>query len=350
MKNNNDEMLCNIFLIFLFTIIILLQHDSVFSLPNTKNTQTTNSTLLIPNDAENIEDKSTQETTDPKSLDVAQPSLEINQPLPALPKIPPKKTPEKKQATPKPNNTNNTMFADVTKNSITKTPPATQTTLKKTLVKDEQISIKQTRKKIPVKKNIKYNDKISRDMEDAILTECHLTPEIIIDTDIPKHFNFSNNLKRKGGSPFVADGIPLFLYGRLTDELCTPIANAVVQIWHRNHYGIYQYEDVYSNPLYDRFFLGSGTYITNNLGQFNFLTIYPGKYKKEPISINIMVMHKDFIPMVTKIFLHQSELKELKEENLPISKNKLTNLLAKKVGDNTYKFNIALPGRYIVKE
>lgn len=360
----NNVALYYMFLISAFIIILFL----LFAKPNTSlsatNIQETKQQTI--KQTNNNSNSSNTETIAPSTKSDTS-DIEIGESLSSslkatditkLPQLPRRQTINQNNNTKQINNnidnnntikkTNTPIFADITRDSITQTKVTKTTTPPPN--KDEKIHIIQTKKKVTTKKPVKYNDNIEKDIEDSILTECHLTPEINVGIEIPKHFNSSNNLKRKGGSAFIADGIPLFLYGRVTDEFCTPIANAVVQIWHRNHYGIYQYDDVYTNPLYDRFFLGSGTYITNNLGQFNFLTIHPGKYEKEPIGINVIVMHKDFIPIITKIFLHKKELQSIKESDIRIKKSKLIHLLAQKVAENTYKFNIALPGKYSLKE
>jgi protocatechuate 3,4-dioxygenase beta subunit len=73
-------------------------------------------------------------------------------------------------------------------------------------------------------------------------------------------------------------GERIILSGRVLDENARPLANTVVEIWQANAAGRYQHEvDRHDAPL-DPNFTGSGQAITNERGEYRFVTIRPGEY------------------------------------------------------------------------
>ena len=95
----------------------------------------------------------------------------------------------------------------------------------------------------------------------------------------------------------------------MLDKNCVPISDAKIQIWQANHYGLYQYStpisknnDIKSKDFFDPNFVGSGTAVTNNMGQFNFLSIMPGEYEDNKPHININIIHPDFDDFQTEMF------------------------------------------------
>lgn len=88
--------------------------------------------------------------------------------------------------------------------------------------------------------------------------------------------------------------------GRITDINCLPIQNAVVSIWHANSRGVNHYD---KNIEDDLNFAGSGRFVVNNLGYYNFITIAPGKIGDRAPHINFLVQHPDFPEFTTQMFL-----------------------------------------------
>ncbi len=85
----------------------------------------------------------------------------------------------------------------------------------------------------------------------------------------------TNNLRRGVGSAFLAQGKPIFIKGKVLDADCLPVTGAKVEMWQANASGVYlkmlnEEED----------FSGSGRSYTNNLGEYSFITIMPGKPKE----------------------------------------------------------------------
>lgn len=81
--------------------------------------------------------------------------------------------------------------------------------------------------------------------------------------------------RQHSGEPL---GERIIVSGRVLDESARPLANTVVEIWQANAAGRYRHEiDRHDAPL-DPNFTGSGQAITNERGEYRFVTIRPGEY------------------------------------------------------------------------
>ncbi|WP_339048741.1 protocatechuate 3,4-dioxygenase [Candidatus Mesenet endosymbiont of Phosphuga atrata] len=163
-------------------------------------------------------------------------------------------------------------------------------------------------------------------------TKCTETPESYDLENKPEEFNSSNNLRRKAGSADIAKGELIYIRGKVTDINCVPVQNAVVFIWQADANGIYQNIKDASNA--DPNFLGSGKYITNNMGYYNFITVMPGNYQ----NINFLIQHPDFAELHTKMFFSDNSKSEDFIEQLAAP------YTVDKNGIKTYRFNIVLGG------
>ncbi|WP_111497557.1 MULTISPECIES: protocatechuate 3,4-dioxygenase subunit beta [Marinobacter] len=87
-----------------------------------------------------------------------------------------------------------------------------------------------------------------------------------------------NDLTRNGrvnGEPL---GERIIVTGRVLDENGNPVPNTLVEVWQANAAGRYVHErDQHDAPL-DPNFLGSGRCLTNDKGEYRFMTIKPGAY------------------------------------------------------------------------
>lgn len=189
---------------------------------------------------------------------------------------------------------------------------------------------------------------------------CNITPEIFISPITPEAQNTSNNLRRKQGGGFVAEGNPIVISGTVTDENCMPITDAIITIWHTNAHGFYQLKENseelemdFSKKIIDKNFMGIGQTYSDNLGQYHFLTIFPGTSTEEPPHINVAIHHNDFDILQTKILFPNQINNQIIIEKYKILEEVSSFLIAKKEcssnNGDVYTFNITLPGRNLYK-
>lgn len=146
------------------------------------------------------------------------------------------------------------------------------------------------------------------------VASCETTPSVW-EIKSPPKINNNNNLRRKTGSPEVAQGDFITIEGRVLDSNCVPVPNAVVEIWHANSEGVDQ-NDVNIHHGIDPNFLGSGKAITDNLGYYRFLTIFPGTIDEgRAPHINFRIRHRDFMPTETEMFF-ENQMNNGKDQNL----------------------------------
>ncbi len=201
---------------------------------------------------------------------------------------------------------------------------------------------------------------------DTVLVDCVRTPSIDVKKFYPGMENVAqtNNLRRATGIALVAKGEPIYLTGRVVDEDCLPVADAVVEIWHANSYGKYDHANDASDKLLDEHFVGSGNFRTNNLGQFYFLTIFPGTMDEESAPhVNFKVSHQGFETLTTRMYFSEQQA-NLTDPVLFKNKAYEQELTAKPQfevrdgrfkterieGDMVYHFDITLTGKNQRKE
>lgn len=112
----------------------------------------------------------------------------------------------------------------------------------------------------------------------------------------------SNNLARPAGKSLDAPGQLLRISGRVTDENCVPVANAIIDLWQANPFGQYRWaaRDELLNP--EPIFAGNGRAVTDNMGRFRFTTLFPGEYARNAPHINFRVSHPDFNTLDTTMY------------------------------------------------
>ncbi|MFT4968182.1 MAG: protocatechuate 3,4-dioxygenase beta subunit [Candidatus Deianiraeaceae bacterium] len=106
--------------------------------------------------------------------------------------------------------------------------------------------------------------------------------------------NPTNNLRREAGSPFFAKGIPLYIEGHVYDISNIPIEDVTIEIVQANHYGVYNFMIDEDSALHDPYFLSFGRSVTNNVGEYSFLTIIPGFYERRAPHIHLLIKHSKF--------------------------------------------------------
>ncbi len=86
------------------------------------------------------------------------------------------------------------------------------------------------------------------------------------------------DLTRNAGTGGEAIGQRIIVAGRVLDDRGNPIPNTLLEVWQANASGRYLHErDQWPGPL-DPNFLGIGRCLTNEKGEYRFLTVRPGAY------------------------------------------------------------------------
>lgn len=86
------------------------------------------------------------------------------------------------------------------------------------------------------------------------------------------------DLTSNAGTGGVAIGERIIVTGRVIDERGDPVPNTLIEIWQANSAGRYAHRsDQHDAPL-DPNFLGIGRCLTNEAGEYSFLSIRPGAY------------------------------------------------------------------------
>ena len=185
--------------------------------------------------------------------------------------------------------------------------------------------------------------------------ECALTPDIWSVGILPEAKN-SNNLTQNYTSFEIARGKKIVIKGKVLDKNCVPISGVKVSIWQANSFGLYQFnaDDVHDEH-YDENFSGSGNILTNNLGEFEFITIYPGKAHAINPNIIFKVEHQNFYPFETRMFFPENNnANDIKNLNPSLIKTQIPLVIAKtngKINDRViYNFVITLNQSNLYKE
>jgi protocatechuate 3,4-dioxygenase beta subunit len=119
-----------------------------------------------------------------------------------------------------------------------------------------------------------------------------------------------DDLTHNAGAAGEAMGERLIITGRVLDEDERPVPNTLIEIWQANAAGRYHHEvDQHQAPL-DQNFIGAGRCLTNDKGEYRFLTIKPGAYPWlnhanawRPAHIHLSLFGPSFVTrLVTQFF------------------------------------------------
>lgn len=122
------------------------------------------------------------------------------------------------------------------------------------------------------------------------------------DISMPESFITSNNLVKKAGAFYRAVGEVIFLQGTVTDSFGVPIVGAVIEIWQTNAAGKYHSLLESGSEYIDKYFSMSGRAITDNLGNYHFITILPGANPGRAPHINMNIYHEKFGRIETEMY------------------------------------------------
>ncbi len=145
------------------------------------------------------------------------------------------------------------------------------------------------------------------------LSTCHPTKEHLNNYE-PAIFPTSNNLLRKPGEFPITCGEKMIIRGRVVDKNCVPVSDAKVYIWQVACDGKYPYKplrNVYKkheiNLESGATFTGAGQTITDNKGEFYFVTTYPASFHDFKPHIDFRVTHSSFNDFDTRFYVSKKE-------------------------------------------
>ena len=119
-----------------------------------------------------------------------------------------------------------------------------------------------------------------------------------------------DDLTRIASSAEEALGERIIVVGRVLDEDDKPVPNTLIEIWQANAAGRYRHPvDQHNAPL-DPNFMGAGRCLTNDRGEYRYLTIKPGAYPWlnhpnawRPAHIHLSLFGPSFVTrLVTQFF------------------------------------------------
>jgi protocatechuate 3,4-dioxygenase, beta subunit len=125
-----------------------------------------------------------------------------------------------------------------------------------------------------------------------------------------------NDLSRDPSTGKEAMGERIIVVGRVLDEDERPVPNTLIEIWQANAAGRYHHPiDQHNAPL-DPNFTGGGRCVTNDKGEYRYLTIKPGAYPWlnhtnawRPAHIHLSLFGPSFVTrLVTQMFFPNDPL------------------------------------------
>ena len=170
-----------------------------------------------------------------------------------------------------------------------------------------------------------------------------------------------NDLSRDPSTGKEAMGERIIVVGRVLDEDERPVPNTLIEIWQANAAGRYHHPiDQHNAPL-DPNFTGAGRCVTNEKGEYRYLTVKPGAYPWlnhtnawRPAHIHLSLFGPSFVTrLVTQMFFPNDPLLPLDPilSSVP-SKDGRQRLLSSYDHNVTdpefalgYRFDIVLRGR-----
>lgn len=105
------------------------------------------------------------------------------------------------------------------------------------------------------------------------------TPEDIAGPFLPLHYQGDADLTRVAGRRERAQGEPILIRGRVTDDRCRPLPAARLEIWQANTFGRYADERDHSGRPLDPGFQGSALLRAGGDARYSILSVKPGSYR-----------------------------------------------------------------------
>ena len=87
-----------------------------------------------------------------------------------------------------------------------------------------------------------------------------------------------DDLTRNAGTGGAALGERIIVCGRVLDEDGRPLPDTLIEIWQTNSAGRYNHDNAHHDAPLDPNFIGAGRCVTDENGDYRFVTVRPGAY------------------------------------------------------------------------
>lgn len=175
-------------------------------------------------------------------------------------------------------------------------------------------------------------------------TNCKITPPQSTGPFYKEPSKIFNNDMTNNGK---AIGKRIKVYGKVLNNKCKPISNAVLDIWQANSFGKYNHQADLSESRKDNEFYGYMRLLSNERGEYSFNTILPGSYRVSKDLIRTPHIHfkvtNNKKQLTTQMYFKGNEMNN--KDFLFKNTNNINALEAsvdKSLGKLAYKFDIII--------
>ena len=175
-------------------------------------------------------------------------------------------------------------------------------------------------------------------------TNCKITPPQSTGPFYKEPSKIFNNDMTNNGK---AIGKRIKVYGKVLNNKCKPISNAVLDIWQANSFGKYNHQADLSESRKDNEFYGYMRLLSNERGEYSFNTILPGSYRVSKDLIRTPHIHfkvtNNKKQLTTQMYFKGNEMnkKDFLFKNTH-NNNTLEATIDKSFSNLTYKFDIII--------
>lgn len=159
-----------------------------------------------------------------------------------------------------------------------------------------------------------------------------------------------------GGAP--AQGDPIVVSGRVTDEHGKPVRKALIEVWQANRWGKYEHPDDVTDAPLDPNFKGWGRMLTDADGRYRFSSIKPGAYPNpgydgwmRPPHIHYSIFGAGLMQrLITQLYFPGEALNDIDPilngiEDLDARASLIARMAGQTPAGAQYEFDIVLRGR-----
>lgn len=142
------------------------------------------------------------------------------------------------------------------------------------------------------------------DKEDKFITSCTPTAKVKPEENLPSKEKIvpSGKMALPAGKSIFAPGQTVFLSGKVLDENCVPVSDAIVEIWQADSLGKYKSASLGERLTPYPTFVNTGRAVTDNLGRYKFVTVFPGLGIEKAPHIHVKITRENFKPFETELY------------------------------------------------